>query len=460
MSMGVWDKDPSEWTAYDLHMYAGDANIPAALYKRLQASGVYTRAYKPVILAAFKNRPSLIDSVKTDEEHAELEQWALRDAYNHLVNYGYSMLGGGSQSAINLHMAESRLGWLNMGWRTNLYYQSPFANSMWSWQGKEFRLHNRSDVRQAAAESIVNAVARINSKDDLRVPGTSAYLTVPDAIRDVAQHGSDARPVVKTRDVLADFDSFDDDEPVAISPPTKADLFRESAIGYIFDAAGRTWKVINNPQTHYGHRIIQAYPPKLERSSRGMLQEENALYAALDGDTLVVSALAKRGAFAPVGKPLWREYMGKAGDQSITPIAQPISHLSLAERIVALLPYDYTGITVGVQTGEVGSMGMDLYDNVRGRVPRAPTVAMLDELMASANRKHPGRLVKMYATAPNGVLDALCIWTAKGGFKVPDYGWEASNLRLGGTRKDVAAWIAGRGPNPAHAPAKAVGWIS
>ena len=108
------------------------------------------------------------------------------------------MLGGGSQSAINRHMAESRLGWLNMGWRTNLYYQSPFANSMWSWQGKEFRLHNRSDVRQAAAESIVNAVARINSKDDLRVPGTPAYLTVPDDIRDVAQHGSDARPVAES----------------------------------------------------------------------------------------------------------------------------------------------------------------------------------------------------------------------------------------------------------------------
>jgi hypothetical protein len=195
--MGVWDKDPSEWKAYDLHMYAGDANIPATLYKRLQASGVYDRAYKPMILAAFRNRPSLIDTVKTDEEHAELEQWAVRDAFNHLVNYGYSMLGGGSQSAINRHMAESRLGWLNMGWQTNLYYQSPFANSMWSWQDREFRLHNRSDVRQAAAESIVNAVARINNSERrVRVEGTPSWVIVPDAILDIAQNGSAAaRPV-------------------------------------------------------------------------------------------------------------------------------------------------------------------------------------------------------------------------------------------------------------------------
>jgi len=328
---------------------------------------------------------------------------------------------------------------------------------MWSWQDREFRLHNRSDVRQAAAESIVNAVARINSSDKLRVKGTPSYLTVPDDILDVAQNGSAARPVAAHRNVLADFDNFDD-EPVTAAPATKADLFRESAIGYVFEANGGTWKVINNPHTHYGHRIIQAYPPKLIRTSRGVLQEEPALYASLNGDTLTVNALAKHGPFAPVGKVLWREYMGKDDAQA----PRPANELTLAQRITELLPYDYTGITVGVQTGEVGSTGMDLYDNVRGRVPQMPTIAKLEELMASANRKYPGHLVKMYATAPDGVLDALCLWTAKGGFKVPDYGWEASNLRLGGTRKEVAAWIAGRGPNPAvkHAAAKPVGWVS
>ena len=108
--------------------------------------------------------------------------------------------------------------------------------------------------------------------------------------------------------MLPGFSGFDVfDEPQGPIRTTRADLFRSAGIGYTFRAHGREWKVVNSPGTP-GHRIIQGHPPKAI-SVRGNFQTEPALYAYLDGETLVVHALSKRGAFAPVGKVLWREDM-------------------------------------------------------------------------------------------------------------------------------------------------------
>lgn len=107
------------------------------------------------------------------------------------------------------------------------------------------------------------------------------------------------------------FDDFDEISDAPVAPLTRADLFRNSSRGYTFHAHGRDWRVINSPNTPE-HRIIFGHPPKLIPVGASF-KEEPALYAFLDGQTLVVHALSKRGPFAPVGKALWREDMsGKA----------------------------------------------------------------------------------------------------------------------------------------------------
>ena len=108
-----------------------------------------------------------------------------------------------------------------------------------------------------------------------------------------------------SRSMLFGFDDFGGpQEPVRT---TRADLFRNSNVGYTFRAHGRDWKVVNSPGVP-GHRVIQGHPPKLVPVGTGF-KEEPALYAALEGQTLVVHALSKHGPFAPVGRVLWREDM-------------------------------------------------------------------------------------------------------------------------------------------------------
>ena len=106
--------------------------------------------------------------------------------------------------------------------------------------------------------------------------------------------------------MLTGFDFFD--VPDVPARTTRANAFRDSRVGYVFHASGRDWKVINAPGDKPGDRIIQGHPPRMIRGKVG-LEHEPALYASLDGETLVVHALAKRGPFAPVGKALWREDM-------------------------------------------------------------------------------------------------------------------------------------------------------
>ena len=103
------------------------------------------------------------------------------------------------------------------------------------------------------------------------------------------------------------FDDFNEISDGPVATLTRADLFRNSSRGYTFHAHGRDWKVINSPNTPE-HRIIHGHPPKLIPVGASF-KEEPALYAFLDGQTLVVHALSKRGPFAPVGKLLWREDM-------------------------------------------------------------------------------------------------------------------------------------------------------
>ena len=109
--------------------------------------------------------------------------------------------------------------------------------------------------------------------------------------------------------MLPGFSGFDVfDEPQGPIRTTRADLFRSAGIGHIFRAHGREWKVVNTLPDKPGHRVIAGNPRQVVRVG-GKLEEEPALYAYLDGETLVVHALSKRGAFAPVGKVLWREDM-------------------------------------------------------------------------------------------------------------------------------------------------------
>ena len=109
-------------------------------------------------------------------------------------------------------------------------------------------------------------------------------------------------------DGFDDFDNFDDG-PGGGPASTRADLFRDSVVGHVFAANGRQYRVVNDPYTKPGHRIVRGHPAAVVRDAHGRLVEEEALYAALEGDTLVAHKLAKRGAFAPIGRPVWREDM-------------------------------------------------------------------------------------------------------------------------------------------------------
>jgi hypothetical protein len=107
-------------------------------------------------------------------------------------------------------------------------------------------------------------------------------------------------------------DVFDiPDEPAP--PITRAVRFKDSQRGYVFEAQGRLWKVINSPPAHLEgglpHRIIQEKDALVRSRDGNRWSEAPALYAALEGDTLVVHNVSKHGPFRPVGKVLWREDM-------------------------------------------------------------------------------------------------------------------------------------------------------
>jgi len=118
-------------------------------------------------------------------------------------------------------------------------------------------------------------------------------------------------------------------------------------------------------------------------------------------------------------------------------------------RAAELLPYDYTSLTIGVKTGDLTPSGMDRYDNQTFRISDSfkATKSSLESAMMRHGNKYPGQPVKLYGNYPGGT-DALVLWMPSRGFEVPDYVWEASNLRKT-TRSEVARWINGRGPNPA-----------
>lgn len=107
-------------------------------------------------------------------------------------------------------------------------------------------------------------------------------------------------------------DVFDiPDEPAP--PITRAVRFKDSQKGYVFEAQGRLWKVINSPPAHLEgglpHRIIQEKDALVRSRDGNRWSEAPALYAALEGDTLVVHNVSKHGPLRPVGKVLWREDM-------------------------------------------------------------------------------------------------------------------------------------------------------
>ncbi len=93
----------------------------------------------------------------------------------------------------------------------------------------------------------------------------------------------------------------------AAAPRTAAHRFEYSQRGYTFDAHGRTWQVIHDFLPP-GQRTITGSPRLMVMNAQGRREEEPLLYAALEGDTLVVSKLNARGTeLRPVGRPLWRE---------------------------------------------------------------------------------------------------------------------------------------------------------
>lgn len=103
------------------------------------------------------------------------------------------------------------------------------------------------------------------------------------------------------------FDIKDEDVP----PATAADLFRNSRIGYTFTAGGRQWKVVRD-NVGLGKRLIAPVEPRVTKVG-GNYEMEGSYYAELDGTTLVVSNLAKRGEFRPVGRPVLRERLAGLG---------------------------------------------------------------------------------------------------------------------------------------------------
>jgi hypothetical protein len=133
----------------------------------------------------------------------------------------------------------------------------------------------------------------------------------------------------------------------------------------------------------------------------------------------------------------------------LLPLVTRTAASSVLQRVAELLPYDYTSLLVGVSTGLKTPSGMDQYDNIRVQIPEKVDASDLENLMMSAQKKHPkSKTVKLYGLAPGLKTDALALWTAGRGFGVPDYVWEASNLSKT-TRREVAGWVNGRGKNPA-----------
>jgi hypothetical protein len=137
------------------------------------------------------------------------------------------------------------------------------------------------------------------------------------------------------------FDSFDAEdlfgEQEAVAPPTKAELFRSSRRGDTFDAHGRRWKVVHD-YFGPGVRTIVGDPPMIVRDPKGGLTEESILFAELDGDTLVVSNVNKRGTeLRAVGKALWRERLEGLSRLGALPKSGRIP-LDTAKRVLKRLP--------------------------------------------------------------------------------------------------------------------------
>ena len=86
-----------------------------------------------------------------------------------------------------------------------------------------------------------------------------------------------------------------DDGPAA----TAGDLFRSSRKGYEFIAGGHRWRVTRDEVGHNQRLVIEA--------ERG--DAEGSKFAEWKDGVLTISALAKRGAFRPVGKPIIKEKM-------------------------------------------------------------------------------------------------------------------------------------------------------
>lgn len=104
------------------------------------------------------------------------------------------------------------------------------------------------------------------------------------------------------------FDAFDVFGPQDEAPSTPGQLFSSSPRGYTFSAGGRQWKVVHD-YLGPGKRIIAPVEPRQVRVG-GNFQQEGVYYAELVDGVLVVSNVAKRGEFRPVGKPVLKEKLG------------------------------------------------------------------------------------------------------------------------------------------------------
>lgn len=104
------------------------------------------------------------------------------------------------------------------------------------------------------------------------------------------------------------FDAFDVFGPQDDAPSTPGQLFSSSPRGYVFSAGGRQWKVVHD-YLGPGKRIVAPVEPRQVRVG-GNFQQEGVYYAELVDGVLVVSNVAKRGEFRPVGKPVLKEKLG------------------------------------------------------------------------------------------------------------------------------------------------------
>ena len=109
--------------------------------------------------------------------------------------------------------------------------------------------------------------------------------------------------------------------PVEDVPVTDGMRFRESRKGYEFTAGGRRWRVTRDEVGHNQRLVIEA-----EKRD-----DEGSKFAEWKDGYLIISPLAKRGAFRPVGKPLVKERMdGLAGLGKATTVAEAKEQAAIA----------------------------------------------------------------------------------------------------------------------------------